>query len=233
MKAHDGYQFSDKELRGYAGYLCTFVRPEDLVGKNVLDVGCGFGWFERYADQNDVGHVTGVEHTDEGLQVARNTKVLATKRISFETASALELNSLKKTYDTVVSWEVIEHIPRNSEMKFFQSVHQVLKPNGYFYLSTPYRSFFSNLFDPAWYFGHRHYSAEALAKYATDAGFVIEKSRTTGGWTMVGSMLNHYISKWIFRRAPIYEDWWLRHLESDLSREKGFCVIVMRFKKAS
>lgn len=231
MKAHDGYQFSDKELRGYAGYLCTFVQPEDLRGKNVLDVGCGFGWFERYADINGVGHVTGVEHTDEGLQVARSTAVLATERISFQKASALELKTLNKTYDTVVSWEVIEHLPKNTEKALFQSVYPVLKPNGCFYLSTPYWSLFSNLFDPAWYFGHRHYRAEELKKYAADAGFLVEQTKTVGGWVMIGSMLNHYISKWIFRRAPMCEDWWLQKLELDLHKEKGFCVIVLRCRK--
>ena len=75
----------------------------------------------------------------------------------------------------MTSWEVLEHIPKDTEKKMFNEVNRVLKPGGIFYISTPYNNVISNIFDPAWWLiGHRHYSLEKVKKYAQDAGFEIK-----------------------------------------------------------
>ena len=65
-------------------------------------------------------------------------------------------------------------IPKQTENKMFSEAYRVLKPGGHFYLSTPYRHFLSNLFDPAyWLIGHRHYSKEQIEHFAQQANFSI------------------------------------------------------------
>ncbi len=57
----------------------------------------------------------------------------------------------------------------------FSEAYRVLKKGGVFYLSTPYDNFFAKIFDPAWYFGHRHYSLNRLKNFAELNGFIIDK----------------------------------------------------------
>ena len=46
---------------------------------------------------------------------------------------------------------------KNTERKALEEIKRVLKKDGNLFISTPANNF-SNFFDPAWYFGHRHYN---------------------------------------------------------------------------
>lgn len=79
----------------------------------------------------------------------------------------MELPFENESFDTVVCWEVIEHLPENSEHALFVEVNRVLKVGGAFSLSTPHDSLVSKLLDPAWWLmSHRHYSKGSLLGYA-------------------------------------------------------------------
>src|SRR5271166_3544140 len=43
----------------------------DLSGRNVLDLGCGFGWFCRWARQQGAAHVLGIDVSEKMLAHAR------------------------------------------------------------------------------------------------------------------------------------------------------------------
>jgi SAM-dependent methyltransferase len=45
----------------------------DLRGRNVLDLGCGFGWFCRWARDNGAAHVLGIDVSEKMLGQARAT----------------------------------------------------------------------------------------------------------------------------------------------------------------
>jgi len=45
----------------------------DLHGRNVLDLGCGFGWFCRWARQQGAAHVLGIDVSEKMLARARAT----------------------------------------------------------------------------------------------------------------------------------------------------------------
>jgi ubiquinone/menaquinone biosynthesis C-methylase UbiE len=112
-----------------------FIKEKDVVNKKVLDIGCGYGWFELNALKRGVKEIHGIEITDEDLKTVReNIKDL---RAKFKKGGALKLPFRDNYFDTVVSWEVIEHIPKNTEDRMFKEVSRVLKKNGIFYLSTP------------------------------------------------------------------------------------------------
>ena len=60
-------------------------------------------------------------------------------RVSFAESSAEQLSQLGQTFDVVVSFETIEHLPEPA--RFIAEVRRVLRPGGLFLCSTPNRDF--------------------------------------------------------------------------------------------
>ena len=217
-------------LHGRTFYDVNFVDDSDVRNKIVLDIGCGFGWFELNGLQRQVAHITGTEISEKDLETAR--KYIKSDKIDFKVGSATDLPFEDQSFDTIVSWEVIEHIPKNAEDKMFQEVNRVLKDNGVFYLSAPYDSFFSKIFDPAWWLiWHRHYSEEKLVSLSESNGFITEKFVLNGGWGEIVAMNNLYIAKWVFRRRPFFEEFINRMQDSEYKKENGFTNIFLKFRK--
>ncbi len=218
------------EIHGRALYNTLFVDDEDIEGKNILDIGCGFGWMELNLSQRGARKITAMENTEESLATVK--KYIDDEKIDFRVGSAIDLPFTEKTFDTVIAWEVIEHIPKNMETKMLSEIYRVLKPQGVFCLSTPHRSFFANIFDPAWWLtGHRHYTKGKLIKTGEAEGFAVERAETRGGWWEILMMANLYVAKWVFRRRPFFQNFFYQQLDREYRREKGFAEIFLKFRK--
>lgn len=69
-----GYATLDRQVRGLDG---AAEWPElrsmipDIGGKQVVDLGCGFGWFSRWADQHGAMSIVGVDVSTQMLEQAR------------------------------------------------------------------------------------------------------------------------------------------------------------------
>lgn len=217
-------------LHGRTLYNTLFVEENDIKNKNILDIGCGFGWFELNAVRRGCKSITGTELTEKDLETAK--KYIKDPRINFETGSALKLPFENKKFDTVVSWEVLEHIPKNSENEMFREIHKILNDNGVFYLSTPFDSFFSKIFDPAWWLtSHRHYTKEKLTCLAKNNNFKIEKIIIKGSWWEIIGMWNLYIAKWIFKRRMFFARYINNKQDLEYKKEKGFTNIFIKIIK--
>lgn len=209
-----------------------FINMGDINGKTILNIGCGFGWFEYFALNNNVGQIVAMEPFEQDLTTVE--KYLSDNRLVTKVGSALEIPYSDSSFNTITSWEVLEHIPKGTEKKMFNEVNRVLKPGGIFYISTPYNNIISNIFDPAWWLiGHRHYSLEKVEKYAQDAGFEIKEVVIKGGWWELSFVFNLYISKWIFRHPPYLIDFFKRVLEKEYSKNTGFTNIQFKFIKVN
>ena len=220
----------ESDLEGRLKYSCEYVSDIDLRGKAVLDIGCGFGWFEKFCLKEGVTSVKGMELTENDLKTAIAN--VTNERASFHPGSAIEIPFADNSFDTVVSWEVIEHIPRKTEDLMFREIKRVLKPGGVFYMSTPYRSFLSTVMDPAWWLvGHRHYREKDLIEIGKNAGFSCMDSRLRGGIWEIFTWWNLYISKWVFRRGLFFEKYFLKKIDQEFrGGEKGFTNIFQRYQ---
>lgn len=217
-------------VSGRTAWVLMFVNPKDIKGKKILDIGCGYGWFELFAIQKGAKEIIGTEVTVGDLKTAK--KYIQHKHISFIQGSAIDLPIKNNTVDTVVSWEVIEHIPKQTETIMFEEVARVLKKGGVFYLSTPHRNIFSTILDPAWWLiGHRHYLRHELEEFAYKAGFTVDECTIRGGWWEVFWLLNLYGSKWILRRKPLFESVFTKKLTVEHTTKVGFTNIYFRFIK--
>jgi len=160
-------------LSGYRLESLRLVKDSNIKDKVVLDIGCGNGWCEWNYLKRGVRKMYAIDISKRNVRIA---KTMNSKLIVFKIGDAIDLPFKNDMFDTVVSWEVLEHIPANSEKKMFDEVHRVLKPRGYFFLSTPNRNVFSTTLDPAWWLtGHRNYSRKEIINYADNAGFEVDE----------------------------------------------------------
>jgi len=217
-----------EELHGLPRFICNYIDINDIKGKNILNIGCGFGWFELFALRNKANSIKAIDLTVTDLATAR--KHIKHDTLEFLEGSALDLPFEDGSFDTVVSWEVIEHIPKNTEAQYFKEIRRVLKKNGNFYLSTPYKSILGTAFDPAWWIiGHRHYTGNQLLDIGLPIGFTSREQLTKGGkWTII-ALLNLYISKWIFRRPPFFNDFINKMVDGEFDHLKnGYTNLVLK-----
>jgi len=207
----------------------NFVDDSDIKNKEVLDIGCGYGWCELNFLKREVSKIVGLEISENDLKTAKEN--VQNNRVDFKVARAVNLPFENKSFDTVVAWEVIEHIPKNTETSMFKEVYRVLKPGGCFYLSTPHKSLLTNILDPAWWLiGHRHYSLKNLSKFAQNNNFEIMESKVVGSWWTLFSIIDLYISKWILRRNKLFNDF-LDKKEDKEFFSKGFANVFIKLKK--
>lgn len=207
-----------------------FVDRKSIVNKRILDIGCGFGWFELYAIQNSVKNITSIEVSAVDLGTAKKT--INHPKVKFVVASALALPFPSNTFDTVVCFEVLEHLPEATEHLFFSEVKRVLKKGGILYLSTPSGSFFGRFTDPLYYMiGHRHYTKKQLKMYSNFHKFSILRLYEKGGWWSILSTYNMLISKWILKKRRLGEDFFIKHENEEYQMKNGFVNAFIKCKK--
>ncbi|OGG11319.1 hypothetical protein A2Z00_02485 [Candidatus Gottesmanbacteria bacterium RBG_13_45_10] len=211
-------------------FAASFVESRDMKRKRVLDIGCGYGWFEVHAKKMGARSIIGTELSEGDLVTAKRS--IHDRNIRFRVGSAISLPFDDRSFDTVVSWEVLEHIPKGTELTMFLEISRVLKKGGICYISTPHRAFVSTLLDPAfWLIGHRHYPIRSVILYAQKAGMKVDRIQCAGAWWETLWILNLYISKWIFRRPPFFAKYFERQLDAEYEKESGFTNIYCRMRK--
>ena len=102
------------------------VNPE----ARVLDVGCGSGWATRLlADYAFEGRVTGIDISDEMVQLARESSQ-SHVNVDYEVASAEKLPFADNEFSHAFSMESLYYY-RNI-LQALKEIHRVLKPGGLF-----------------------------------------------------------------------------------------------------
>lgn len=217
-------------LTGRLKRTMQFVSVEDLKNKNVLDVGCGYGWFVYNALKKGSSKVAGIEISENDLATVK--KYLKNKKFTSKIGSAIDIPFKDNTFHTVVAWEVIEHIPKKTERIMFREASRVLKKNGILYISTPYHTLLSTFLDPAyWLVGHRHYTERKLRELAGEDFKVVKIEKIGGYWTIL-SILNMYFAKWIFKRERFFKSFFLKRTNKEYtSRKEGIQNIIIKYQK--
>lgn len=104
----------------------------DLRGKQILDAGCGDGFFASLL-QKKGAVVTGVDYSDRAIAFA----CLLEPHAEFLHASMATLPCSDALFDVVFSTEVFEHIPLDERAHAVKELFRVLKPGGALIVTSP------------------------------------------------------------------------------------------------
>ena len=121
----------------------------DMNGLRVLDLGCGFGWFCRWARERGAAQVVGLDLSDKMLAQARaNT---SDTLITYDRANLEQLHLPEACFDLVYSSLAVHYI--DGAGRLFETIYRALIPRGSFIFSTE----------------HPIYMAPANRNWSTDA----------------------------------------------------------------
>ncbi len=100
-------------------------------GDHVLDIGCGWGGFARYAAEHYGCTVTAVNISEKQVQYAREYCENLPVTILQE-----DYRTVRGIFDKIVSIGMFEHVGWKNYRAFMEVVHHCLKENGIFLLHT-------------------------------------------------------------------------------------------------
>lgn len=104
-----------------------YLRP----GMKVLDIGCGWGGFGKYAAEKYGVEVTGITVSKE--QVALGKELCRGLPVEFRLKDYREVNEI---FDRIVSVGMIEHVGYKNYREYFNVAERCLKEDGLFLLHT-------------------------------------------------------------------------------------------------
>jgi ubiquinone/menaquinone biosynthesis C-methylase UbiE len=179
-----------------------YIHHSDATTTIILDVGCGSGrYISRMYGENKDSLFIGLDLDLKGVQIARRNNASNKKRCEFIVASLHNLPFRDQVFDGETMWEVIEHIPPNTETSALGELFRVLKTKASLLLSTPNDHLISKLLDPAYFLrGHRHYNINKIAKIVESSGFVTVEKFVKGGIFSLISMDIMYFYKHILKK---------------------------------
>lgn len=156
----------------------AYVVAKDYVKGDVLEVGCGEGRGVSLL-MRQARSFTAIDKMEE---------VIAGLQKKFPAGKFMSMNippfGLLKddTYDSVVSFQVIEHI--EDDFAYLQEIHRVMKPGGIALLTTPNRKM--SLSRNPWHV--REYLADELTTLASKIFSQVEMKGITGN----GKVMDYY-----------------------------------------
>lgn len=100
-------------------------------GMKVLDIGCGWGAFGKYAAEKHGAEVYGITVSKE--QVELGQKLISGLPVEFH---LMDYRDLKIKFDRIVSVGMIEHVGYKNYRTYFEIANKCLKEDGLFLLHT-------------------------------------------------------------------------------------------------
>ncbi|MFS8044360.1 class I SAM-dependent methyltransferase [Rhizobium sp. BR 314] len=125
----EGYSRLQRSVSGLAGaaeWPAIRAMLPDLHGLDVVDLGCGFGWFCRWAAEEGAASVLGLDVSDKML--ARACAETADSRVRYERADLEKLQLSKASFDLVYSSLAFHYIEDFAGL--LATIRQALKPGG-------------------------------------------------------------------------------------------------------
>jgi ubiquinone/menaquinone biosynthesis C-methylase UbiE len=131
----EGYSRLGRSVEGLDGapeWPALRALLPDLRGQNVLDLGCGFGWFCRWAREHGAAHVHGTDVSDKMLTRARATT--PDPAIAYTRADMEQLTLPAGSFDLVYSSLAFHYIAGLDRL--MSEVHQSLRAGGHLVCSV-------------------------------------------------------------------------------------------------
>ena len=122
----------------------------DLAGKDVLDLGCGYGWHCKYAADHGAASVLGIDMSKK--MIAEAVKRNAADCITYRVCSLLDYDYPANTYDLVISNLVLHYIENLDVV--YRRVYDTLRPGGVFLMNIEHPTFTAGV--------HQQFAADGI-----------------------------------------------------------------------
>jgi SAM-dependent methyltransferase len=207
-------------------FLFNWIRPY-ILNKAVLDIGCWSGPLEELMIKEKC-NVTGIDIESAPLKTA--TKKFP--KFKFYKHSIVDALPKKEEFDVVLYFMVIEHIPRGSELVSLININRSMKKNGTLFINTMNNNLLSNVLDPAFFFGHRHYSKKELLSLLQLSGFTVKDIKYNAGfYTTLSILILYFFKHALGKKEP--RNRLIDALVRRDYRNKGFAEIDIRAVKTA
>jgi len=123
---------SGRTDRGNLQVNLDFLEQTGLMskGKKALELGCGTGNLAAYLQSQGIA-MTASDISKTAIEHARKIH----PDVELRTHTAEELPYGNESFDIVMSFDVLEHVPNTA--RHLREVHRVLRNNGYYLFQTP------------------------------------------------------------------------------------------------
>lgn len=157
-------------------------------GMSVLDIGCGWGAFGKYAAEKYGVNVVGITVSKE--QIALGRELCKGLPVEFRLQDYREVN---EKYDRIASVGMIEHVGYKNYQQYFKSVKRNLRDDGLFLLHTigDIRSLKST---DAW--THKYIFPNGMLPSIAQLGKAIEGLFIMEDWHNIGSDYDKTLMSW-------------------------------------
>lgn len=178
----EGYSQLGRSLEGLAGaaeWPALRALLPDLRGLRVVDLGCGFGWFCRWAGGQGAAQVLGLDVSERML--ARAKASTSDAAITYERADLERPDLPEACFDLAYSSLVLHYI--EDAARLLAEIHRALVPGGLFVFSTEHPIYTAPT-NPGWLI-----DAEGRKTWPVDR-YLVEGPRTTD-WLAKGVVKHH------------------------------------------
>ena len=131
----EGYSQLGRSVEGLEGaveWAALRKMLPDINGLRVVDLGCGFGWFCRWAREQGAAQALGIDVSERMLTRARATT--SDGAITYERADLERLQLPEASFGLAYSSLALHYI--KDVARLFGVIHRALVPSGRFVFST-------------------------------------------------------------------------------------------------
>lgn len=148
-----------------------FAAARISLGEKVLDMACGIGYGSYLlAQESPAARIVAVDIEPQAIEYGRLH--YHNERIDFVCGDALDVELPAGIFDTVVSFETIEHLPQPERL--LQRFQTLLRPGGRLICSTPNQA--AMPFDKAKFPFHlQHFTEVQMREMLGTAGFQVNE----------------------------------------------------------
>ena len=109
----------------------------NLTGRDVLDLGCGYGWHCKYAADHSAKSVLGIDQSETMITEAKKRN--AAPGITYRVCSLQDYDYPADAYDLVVSNLVLHYVEDLDDI--YRRIRETLRPGGVFLMNIEHPTF--------------------------------------------------------------------------------------------
>lgn len=160
-------------------------------GMHVLDIGCGWGSFAKFAAERYGVSVTGITICKN--QARLGARICSDLTVAIKMQDYRELGDSQEKFDAVVSIGMLEHVGYKNYRNYMKIVRDCLKPEGLFLIQTIGSNTSQVTFDP-WM--NKHIFPNAMLPSASQITAAAEGTMVVEDWHSFGLDYDRTLMAW-------------------------------------